>query len=161
MVTQDVVQNILTLHSIGGIELQLPDVSSIRLPASRKSASYVYHGIYSGDSHNHLTVIHENRCNDVYSFFSGDPPSLPDLLQLKVPQEVGANYRIFGILLLNDDTGCRVDAIQGTSLSDIVISILQEWIAGRGRPRTWQALIETLNDCELTVLADKIQAEAD
>ena len=107
--------------------------------------------------HNHSTVVHEG--NDVYvcSFLSGDPPSLPDLLRLKVPQEVGAHYKTFGILLLNDDTGCRVDGIKGASPSDIVISILQEWIAGRGRPRTWQALIETLKDCELTALSDKIQ----
>lgn len=107
------------------------------------------------------TVVHEGNNVYVYSFLSGHPPSLPDLLQLKVPQEVGKHYKTFGILLLKDDTGCLVDAIEGTSPSNIVISILQKWIAGRGRPRTWQALIDTLKDCELTAFADKIKTEAD
>lgn len=97
------------------------------------------------------------RANDAYSFLPGDPPSLPDLLRLKIPQEVGAHYKTFGIFLLNDETGSRVDAIKKASLNETVLNILQEWITGRGKPRTWQALIETLNDSELTDLADKIQ----
>ena len=38
-----------------------------------------------------------------------------------------------------------------------VLRILQEWIEGKGLPVTWQTLIQTLRDVELTVLADHIQ----
>ena len=125
---------------------------------------YICHTMCNGDNLSCIPRIKSTpiggRTNDVYSFFSGDAPSLPDLLRLKVPQQIGAHYKVFGTFLLNDETGSRVDAIKRAPLSepeDIVINILQEWIAGRGKPRTWQALIETLKECELTVLTDKIQ----
>ena len=40
---------------------------------------------------------------------------------------------------------------------DIVVSILQEWIAGRGKPLTWGTLIKTLRDCDLNPLADEVE----
>ncbi|CAI8031779.1 hypothetical protein GBAR_LOCUS18013, partial [Geodia barretti] len=42
------------------------------------------------------------------------PPTLPQLLRLKIPQRVGANYSTFGILLLNDTVGSRVRQPRGT-----------------------------------------------
>ena len=97
----------------------------------------------------------------VSSVFSGDPPSLPELLRLQVPQRVGNNYTNFGIFLLDDRTGSRVDAIGDKCRGNpdrITRKILQEWVAGRGAARTWDALVKTLRDCKLTVLADKVQA---
>ena len=41
--------------------------------------------------------------------------------------------------------------------TDIVASILQEWIAGRGRSLTWETLIKTLRDCDLNPLADEVE----
>ena len=39
------------------------------------------------------------------------------------------------------------------------VTILEEWIAGRGkRPVTWETLIETMRDAELNVLAGEIAA---
>ena len=87
-------------------------------------------------------------------------PSLPELLRLKVPREVGANYSTFGIYLLNDQTGSRVDSIEEYCLRNpekITRKILQEWLEGKGLPVTWESLIQTLRDVELTVLADHIQ----
>jgi hypothetical protein len=40
----------------------------------------------------------------------------------------------------------------------IVLRILQEWLEGKGLPVTWESLIQTLRDTDLSVLADKIQA---
>jgi hypothetical protein len=88
------------------------------------------------------------------------PPSLPELLQLKVHQQVGPHYKIFGTFLLNDKTGSQVDSIKRACLGDpkdIVVSILQEWIAGRGKPLTWGTLIKTLRDCDLNPLADEVE----
>ena len=96
----------------------------------------------------------------IISFFSVEPPSLPKLVRLKVPQQVGANYSMFGIILLNDKTGSRVRSFkkecQGDA-EDVMLRILQEWIEGKGLPVTWESLIQTLRDVELTVLADHIQ----
>ena len=94
-------------------------------------------------------------------FFSGEQPSLPELLCLKVPQEVGANYSTFGIILLNDKTGSRVNAIDDEcrGKSDrIILRILQEWLEGKGLPVTWESLVKTLRNIDLSVLADQIQA---
>ena len=92
---------------------------------------------------------------------SGQPPSLPELLHLKVHQEVGANYSIFGIFLLNDQTGSRINAIDDEcrgKLDRIILRILQEWLEGKGLPVTWESLVQTLRDTGLSVLADQIQA---
>ena len=83
------------------------------------------------------------------------------LLQLRIPQEVGAKYKIFGTFLLDDKRGNRVDSIKIASLGepeDIVTRILQEWVGGRGAVLSWHTLVKTLRDCELAVLADQIQA---
>ena len=95
----------------------------------------------------------------VFSFLV-ERPSLPELLRLKVPQQVGANYSTFGIYLLNDETGSRVDSIEEYCRGNpekITRKILQEWLEGKGLPVTWQSLIQTLRDVELTVFADHIQ----
>ena len=74
-----------------------------------------------------------------YSFSLGDDgtsrPTLPELLRLKVPQEVGAHYTIFGVLLLDDKTGSRVEALKMECLGvpgNITQKILQEWLEGKG-----------------------------
>ena len=96
-----------------------------------------------------------------YYFFhiTGERPSLPELLRLEIPQHVATKYESFGILLLNDETGSRVDSIvddcRGIS-ERITTKILKEWIAGRGKPLTWSSLIETLRQCQLTEVAAHI-----
>ena len=77
-----------------------------------------------------------------------------------MPQRVGNNYTNFGILLLDDKTGSRVDSIEDECRGKpdrITRRILQEWIEGRGLALTWHTLIKTLKDCELNSLADRIQ----
>ena len=88
-------------------------------------------------------------------------PSLPQLLRLKIPQRVEANYSTFGILLLNDTVGSRIRAIKMECLGNTystVVQILQEWLQGRGlEPVTWETLIKTLRDSDLSALADEVQ----
>ena len=94
-------------------------------------------------------------------FSSGGWPSLPELLCLKVPQQVGSNYSKFGIFLLNDQMGNRMKAIEQNchwQAEPIVQNILQEWLEGKGLPVTWESLVLTLRDIDLSVLANQIQA---
>ena len=89
-------------------------------------------------------------------------PSMPKLLQFNVPTKVVSKYYEFGILLLNDEDGCLLDVMENDCLGKcerIVRKILSTWIQGRGKPVTWNALIETLRSCDLNDLADKIHEE--
>ena len=111
-----------------------------------------------------LTLFHLHCSNATLLLYSDWTPSLPELFQLKIPQQVGPHYKIFGTFLLNDKTGSQVDNIRRACLGDpkdIVVSILQEWIAGRGRPLTWETLIKTLRDCDLNPLADEVEDSVD
>ena len=88
---------------------------------------------------------------------------MPELLRLRVHQQVAANYNYFtfGILLLNDKTGGRMNIIEDECRGKperIVLRILQEWLEGKGLPVTWESLIQTLRDTDLSVLAEQIEA---
>ena len=82
--------------------------------------------------------------------------------RINLPQEIGMKYYQFGILLLEDATGARVDAIAHKCSNDaeqINLVILKEWIGGRGaKPVNWPTLVEVLKDIGLTVLAGEIAA---
>ena len=89
-------------------------------------------------------------------------PSLPKLLLLNVPECIGAEYRRFGTFLLNDVTGTLVDAIEHDChdrAHRITLKILQEWLLGKGQPTTWESLVQTLRNCKLNELADKVDKE--
>ena len=91
-----------------------------------------------------------------------EKPSLPKLLKLNVVEGVGTNFMSLGTFLLNDDTGCLMDAIEHDCLGQthrITRKILQQWLAGKGQLPTWHILCVTLRDCNLNVLADKIERQ--
>ena len=92
---------------------------------------------------------------------SGERPTLPDLLRLKVSQTVGPHYSTFGILLLNDTTGSRLASMEiecTNSPERVTRKILGEWLEGKGlKPVSWETLVKTLRDTELSALADEIQ----
>ena len=95
--------------------------------------------------------------------FSGDPPSMPELLRLRAHQQITANYNYFtfGILLFNDKTGGRVRGFKQACLGDpedLVLRIFQEWLEGKGLPVRWDSLIQTLRDTDFSVLAEEIEA---
>ena len=59
-----------------------------------------------------------------------EKPSLPKLLELKVHENVGTNYRQLGTFLLKDTNGCLVDVIEKDcqgKCHDITRKILQNW----------------------------------
>ena len=37
------------------------------------------------------------------------------------------------------------------------MAILEQWLAGKGIPVTWDNLIQTLKDCELNALAETVE----
>ena len=88
-------------------------------------------------------------------------PSLPKLLELDIPLKVGANFFQFGILLLNDEDGAVVEALEDEcngKRERIVCKILTKWVRGRGRALSWKTLSDTLRKCSLSSLADDIDS---
>ena len=67
---------------------------------------------------------------------------------------------LFLVFLLNDAVGSRVDSFKLQCLGNpemITRTILREWLEGRGvEPVTWETLIKTLRDCDLSALADEV-----
>jgi len=84
--------------------------------------------------------------------------------RINISQEIGMEYRSqrFGILLLDERTGERIDSIAHKHNHDSEQTsreILEEWIASRGKhPITWNTLIEVLYDIELSILAKEVEA---
>ena len=80
---------------------------------------------------------------------------------INIPQEIGTNYYQFGLLLLDDPNGTRVDMIEHDYIRTerINTEIVREWVTERGRkPVTWKTLTEVLHNIQLHALACEIEA---
>ena len=88
-------------------------------------------------------------------------PAIVDGKKLNIISEIGTSYISFGILLLEDDKGNKIYAIEKEFLKnafDINSRIVNLWLNGKGKqPITWETLIEVLKQIDLTVLASKIE----
>lgn len=115
-------------------------------------------------THIHLPCIEQF----LSCIFIVDRPTLTELVcfqngttSINIPQQIGTKYLQFGILLLNDSTGDRVDSIKhehSQHAENINIQILQEWIKGNGKePVSWKTLTEVLRKIGLSRLATEIE----
>ena len=87
-------------------------------------------------------------------------PTLPQLMRLKISEKAGVNYRKFGTLLLDDDTGSLVDISEKSchyQPDDIVTSILRKWLQEGPTPVTWDNLTKVLRNCGLQRVADYVR----
>ena len=87
-------------------------------------------------------------------------PTLPQLMRLSIPENVGVNYEKFGIYLLNDKDGNQVAIIKEDSkhqTETIVIGILRKWIQEVPTEVSWKNLITVLKDINLSKLADNVK----
>ena len=98
-----------------------------------------------------------------------DRPTLPECVsfqgrekRINIPQEISVKYYKFGLLLLEDDTGARIQSIayeHRDNAEQINTEVLRQWINGKGKhPITWKTLIEVLRDIKLNTLAGDIEA---
>ena len=81
---------------------------------------------------------------------------------MNLAEKIGVRYYEFGVLLLEDDDGDLIAAIenkQGKSASDINREVFRLWLKGKGRqPVTWATLVAVLQGIELVKLAKDIEA---
>ena len=96
-----------------------------------------------------------------------DCPTLTELMNfgehhVDIIEEIGAMYHKFGTLLLEDEHGSKMGALEGEkrgNAEDINNAILTRWIRGEGRkPTSWATLATVLDECKLTTLADVIRS---
>ena len=80
--------------------------------------------------------------------------------RINIPQQIITKYNQFGVLLLKDATGARIEIIIQNHPRDaeqICLEIFKQWLAGEGeQPVTWQTLVEVLCDVGLATLASDI-----
>ena len=96
----------------------------------------------------------------------GGKPTLPQLLNfpgksggINIPERIGTNYKIFGILLLNDEDGAKIDCIakEEGELTHINLKILSKWLQGECmQAPMWSTIIEVLKKSNLGPLAEEI-----
>ena len=104
-----------------------------------------------------------------FTIFVGTPPTLLKLMNMKgadgkplnvIKTITASNYKTFGIHLLQDANGARVDLIKKNQISDgaenITLAILQKWLESDAPTRTYQHLIECLRKSGLHALAELI-----
>ena len=78
---------------------------------------------------------------------------------INIPKQISTKYFMFGILLLNDETGAEVRTIVTKHHEDaeqINLEILSLWIEGKGKPLSWNMLIDVLKVIGLSSLAKDI-----
>jgi len=80
---------------------------------------------------------------------------------LNIPQQIGTEFFQFGVLLLNDETGAEVNAIttqHRDNAQQINLEVLRLWIGGKGKPLSWDTLIDVLKATGLNNLVGHIEA---
>ena len=85
---------------------------------------------------------------------------MPQLLKMNLPSRVGPKVNVFGIFLLNDDIGNKVANITERCRGDpekIAFEVLREWLEGKGVEVSWNSLIATLKDSQLSPMAEQIR----
>ena len=99
---------------------------------------------------------------EFYFLLTDNKPTLLELLKfpgrsgvVNIPQAIGRNYLAFGVLLLNDEDGSKVDAATEKHGN---LGILKCWVQGAGRqPVTWRTLMQVLRVSDFTALAEEIE----
>ena len=72
-----------------------------------------------------------------------------------------SHFQNFGIIILKDDDGDRIDAIMRehqNRVEDINKSVFRSWVKGEGlKPVSWATLVDVLQEIGLNMLARDIK----
>ena len=82
--------------------------------------------------------------------------------RLRIIQTIAAHdYTTFGMCLLQDENGIAVGLLKKNHIQDgaesVTEAIIQRWLISDAPTRTYQHLIECLEDAELGALAELIE----
>ena len=94
---------------------------------------------------------------------------MPELLALQgkdktidIVKEIGVQWRVVGIHLLNDESGATIEAIDEQfrgNVQAINLEILGRWLQRKGvrRACTWRELLEVLRKAHCVELAESVE----
>ena len=84
--------------------------------------------------------------------------TLPNGTSLNIIEEIGTKYEHFGILLLDDEFGKRMEIIKHDKqdVARIITQILREWLEGTGLKPTWGTLLKVLKKMKEHELAEAV-----
>ena len=81
---------------------------------------------------------------------------------VNVIEDVSANFRTLGTILLQDSSGGKVEAIalsHANRAVDIMHSVISKWLRGGGlQPVTWSVFVKSLRAAGLLNFANAIEA---
>ena len=77
---------------------------------------------------------------------------------MSIVKEIGTNYEQFGILLLKDEYGKRVEIVKHDEqkVARIINQILRQWLEGTGLKPTWGTLLKVLKMMKMNSLAENV-----
>ena len=82
--------------------------------------------------------------------------------KVNLVEKISGNYYMFGVLLLEDETGDQMSAIEkehGRNAPDVLCHVFRLWLQGKGRqPVSWDTLVAVLQDVGLSKLAEDIKS---
>ena len=95
-----------------------------------------------------------------------DCPTLTKLMKYgeerdNIIDEIGEKYHKFGTLLLEDETGSKMRAIEDDERRAVAINnrVLTRWIRGEGKePTSWATLTTVLDKCGITNVIRSMKA---
>ena len=95
---------------------------------------------------------------------TGERPNMLQLIDIDFPSRVGEKFNVFGTLLLQDEYGNKMENIMEQYWGRperITMTVLREWLAGKGVEVSWESLIATLRKSKLQLMAKQIQIALD
>ena len=113
--------------------------------------------------------MHNSCVIDVYC--PGGVPTLRELIsfpmsgrRVNLIEKIAPDYFMFGILLLEDDNGDQIIALEIELMKNAVNicrQIFMLWLKGKGKqPVTWSTLVTVLQEIDLNQLAQSIANNA-
>ena len=113
-----------------------------------------------------VCIITLVKTNAQFTIGLNELPTLLELLNFgeshtNIIQEIGVSYHDFGIKLLEDKSGSKMEAIAHDEDGVVAITrnVLTRWIKGEGiKPTSWATLATVLDECNLCQLSNKIRS---
>ena len=126
-----------------------------------------WHFVFNDPTFAVIELTHCLFAIHILSTDSNSKPTLPLLLsfpgksgEINILERIGTTYKIFGIFLLNDASGAKIESItkEESQVADMTLKILSRWLQGEGmQPQTWSTLIKVLRKSKLSDLANEIE----
>ena len=114
----------------------------------------------------HSIIAHMVTCTLCLISDVNEYPTLPELTnfgekKVNVIEGIGDRYHTFGIKLLDDVKGNKMEIIKHDehTAEGITRKVFSRWIRGEGmEPKSWATLATVLDECNLTALSREIRS---